>query len=216
MSQTNIDRIVEQLVLADSLLLGRDTMIEPQDLPGRYGRVVQAIDRLLTAIECTAIVGGGWAVWRHGFVGRVTRDIDVVLPSTRIEEFLKVAAVSGFQILTGQPGRWPKIQHRETEIQVDILPEGERPGSPPNFAPTTIPHPSQLGASDYRLRYANLAGLVELKIAAGRLKDKADVVELLRANRDQIDDIRQHLTSVHRQYVAEFDELLKEANRTDP
>lgn len=31
-------------------------MFEPQDLPGRYGRVVRAIDRVLTACDCEAVV----------------------------------------------------------------------------------------------------------------------------------------------------------------
>ena len=191
-------------------------MTEPQDLPGRYGRVVMAIDRVLAAIECTAVVGGGWAVWRHGFVGRVTQDIDVVLPSSRVDEFLKVAAVSGFQVLASQPESWPKVQHSETGIHVDILPEGERPGFAPGFAPTAIPHPDRLGASGNRLRYSNLSGLIELKIAAGRLKDKADVVELLRANRDRIELVRQHLSTVHERYVAELDVLLNEADQREP
>ncbi len=36
-----LDVLAEQLALADELLAGRDTMFEPQDLPGRYGRVIQ-------------------------------------------------------------------------------------------------------------------------------------------------------------------------------
>lgn len=191
-------------------------MFQPQDLPGRYGRVVKAIDHVLAAIKCTAVVGGGWAVWRHGFAGRVTQNIDVVLPSIRIDEFLKVAAVSGFDVLVRKPGRWPKIQHGETGIQVDILPEGERPGTAPNYAPTMIPHPDRLGANGTKLCYSNLTGLIELKIAAARLKDKADVVELLRANRDQIGIIRRHLQGVHESYAAALDELIREADQGEP
>ena len=39
--------MTEPLELADELLAGRDRMLEPQDLPGRYGRVVRALDDLL-------------------------------------------------------------------------------------------------------------------------------------------------------------------------
>ena len=54
----------------------------------------------------------------------------------------------------------------------------------------------------------HLPGLVELKLAAGRLRDESDVVELILANPDEIDAIRQRLGAAHAQYVARFDELL--------
>jgi hypothetical protein len=209
------DILAEQLALADALLAGRDAMLTPQELPGRYGRVVHAIDRVLRATNCEAVVGGGWAVWRHGVVSRVTQDIDIVLPVDRIDEFLQVAAVSGFQALINVPGRWPKLLHKETDVYVDILPEGERPGTPPRLAPTTIPSPRQLGAVPGVLSYVGINALVELKLAAARFKDKADVVELLRAHSDEIGNIREHLTGVHSQYVDLFDLLVEEARQDD-
>ena len=63
------DALTQHLELADVLVAGRDRMIEPQDLPGQYGRVVRALDRVLAACDCEAVVGGGWAMWRHGYLG---------------------------------------------------------------------------------------------------------------------------------------------------
>jgi hypothetical protein len=186
-------------------------MLEPQDLPGRYGRVVKAVDHVLKVMNCESVVAGGWAVWRHGFEGRMTQDIDIVLPADRVEEFLRVASVSGFEILPQPKGRWPKVLHKETQTKVDILPEGARPGTAKAPAPTTIPHPSRMGATPGVLHYIHLASLVELKLAAGRARDEADVIELVRANVDKIDSIRQHLTTVHADYVAAFDALVQEA-----
>ena len=127
-------------------------MLEPQDLPGRYGRVVKAVDHLLQVIGCPAVLGGGWAVWRHGYIGRVTQDLDIALPAERIDEFLRAAAVAGFDVLPVQPGRWPKIIHRDTGVEVDILPEGARPGTESRPAPTMIPHPEKMGAVAGALR----------------------------------------------------------------
>ena len=186
-------------------------MFEPQDLPGRFGRVVTAIDRVLSAIDCEAVVGGGWAVWRHGYFARMTHDIDIVLPADRIDDFLQAAAVSGFKVLAGSGGNWPKLLHSDSDVSVDILPEGARPGTPSNPAPTVIPPPSQLGGAKAALRYIELAALVELKLAAGRARDVSDVVELIRANSDQTDTIRQHLSTVHDDYVTTFDDLLRRA-----
>jgi hypothetical protein len=186
-------------------------MFEPQDLPGRYGRAVKAVDHLLNVLQCPAVLGGGWAVWRHGYVGRVTQDLDIALPADRIPEFLQVASVTGFDLLPVRPGRWPKVLHKDTGIEVDILPEGGRPGTERKPAPTVIPHPTRMGAVGTALRYITLPALVELKLAAGRARDDSDVVELLRANADQVDSIRQHVAGVHSSYVHLFDELLDRA-----
>jgi hypothetical protein len=158
------------------------------------------------------VVGGGWAVWRHGYVGRVTYDVDIVLPADRIDEFLRVAAVSGFRVLPQPEGRWPKVLHKETDIKVDILPEGARPGTPSKLAPTTIRHPSAMGAVPGRLTYIELAALVELKIAAGRTQDEADVIKLVSENRGKLNQVRAHLQDIHADYSARFDELVRRAD----
>lgn len=100
-------------------------------------------------------------------------------------------------------------------MSVDILPEGGRPGTAARPAPTTIPHPDKLGAEGNRLRYADLQGLVELKLAAGRLRDENDVIELIRANPDRVAPLRSHLRAVHPDYVAALDRLLVRAHEED-
>ena len=205
------DVLAAQLELADALHAGKNTMFDPQDLPGRYGRLIHALDHLLQVTGCEAVVAGGWAVWRHGYLGRVTQDVDIVVPAARIEELLRVAAVSGFEITPASAGLWPKLRHKETNVSIDILPEGATPGTPSNPAPTTIPHPLRLGAQPGRLTYIDLNGLIELKLAAGRARDESDVVELLRANPDQVNAVREHLTHVNDRYIKRFNELLARA-----
>jgi hypothetical protein len=211
MHAVTLDFLREQLALGEQLLARRAAMFNPQDLPGRYGRVVAAIDHLLEVIDCGSVVAGGWAVWRHGYFGRMTQDIDIVLPSDRIGDFLRAAAVAGFEILPVPEGQWPKMRHKETDVKVDILPEGSRPGTLSRPAPTAIPHPATLGAAGRQLSYITLPALIELKLAAGRPRDEADVTELIRANADQILPIRHHLSAVHSQYVQQFDQLTERA-----
>jgi hypothetical protein len=215
MAGTSLEVLTEQVELSEQLAAGRKTMLEPQDLPGRFGRVVKAIDHLLKAAQIEALLAGGWAVWHHGYAERVTRDVDVVLAADRVDEFLNVASFSGFQVLPRVPGRWPKLMHKESGVKVDILPEGQRPGVASKLAPTTIRHPREMGASGTRLRYITLPALVELKIAARREQDLVDIIALLRANPDQVDSIRQHLERIHADYVAEFDRLVKRASEQD-
>src|ERR1700726_3091492 len=47
----------ENLEWGEMLKAGRDSMFEPQDLPGRYGRVVKAIDHVLAALDCVSVLG---------------------------------------------------------------------------------------------------------------------------------------------------------------
>lgn len=206
-----LEALSEQVELADRLLNGRSHMFEPQDLPGRFGRVIRAIDHLLQVVDSESVLGGGWAVWRHGFHGRMTQDVDIVLPADRIDAFLQAASLSGFEVLPHSPGRWPKLMHKETGIKVDILPEGQRPGTVSRPAPTTLPAPSALGASGPALRYMTLPALVQLKLAAGRARDESDVVELIRANPQEVAPVREHLASIHPDYVSAFDRLVQRA-----
>jgi hypothetical protein len=146
----------------------------------------------------------------------VTQDIDIVLPKASIDGFLRAASVSGFELVALPVGRWPKLCHRETGIEVDILPEGGRPGTASRPAPTTIPHPRSMGAVRGILKYISLPSLIELKLAAARLRDEADVVELARENRPLVDEIRRHLESVHPRYARRFDELVAQLDEPSP
>jgi hypothetical protein len=211
-----LEYLADRLDLADRMRAGRDTMLLPQDLPGRYGRVVKAVDHLLHVLQCPSVLAGGWAVWRHGFVGRVTQDIDIVLPRDRIEEFMRVACVAGFEAIAQPEGRWPKARHRDTDVELDILPEDARPGTAAKPAPTTIRHPLAMGGQGDSLVYITLPALVELKLAAGRIGDEHDVVELIRANPDEVTAIRAHLATIHADYVAAFDALVRRAGEQEP
>jgi hypothetical protein len=211
MLPVTLEYLTERLELAEQLQAGKETMLAPQDLPGRYGRVVKAVDHLLGILQCPSVLAGGWAVWRHGFVGRVTQDIDIVLPADRIGEFMRLAALSGFEVLPQPEGRWPKARHKDTGVKLDILPENARPGTAGKLAPTTIRHPLAMGAQGSSLVYVSLPALVEMKIAAGRIGDEHDVVELIRTNPDQAEVIRQHLATIHADYLRAFDALLQRA-----
>jgi hypothetical protein len=71
-----------------------------------------------------------------------------------------------------------------------------------------------MGGVRGKLNYIALPSLIELKLAAGRLRDEADVVELARENRDRLDEVRRHLQTVHPQYAKRFDELVSQLDET--
>jgi hypothetical protein len=183
----------------------------PRYLPAGYGIVVKSLDQLLEMLVCDAVLCGSCAVWHHGYLGTIPDDIDIVLPKTRVDELLDTAVVSGFEKLLQPPGRWPKLLHKESGIQVNILREGARPGTASRPVPTTIPHPATMGARGQTLCYIRLPSLIELKLAAGRARDESDVVELIRVNPEHLDSIRQHLSAIHADYVRAFDHLVQRA-----
>ena len=80
--------------------------------------------KLIVGLLLSFVVAGGWAVWHHGYVARLTRDINIVLPKDRIDEFLRLASVTGFEVMPLPEGRWPKLRHKDMDIDVDLLPEG--------------------------------------------------------------------------------------------
>jgi hypothetical protein len=56
---------------------------------------------------------GGWAVWRHGYLGRVAQDVDVVVAAGVIDDLLRAAAVSGFLDLSPFPPLFRRTPHPE-------------------------------------------------------------------------------------------------------
>ena len=209
--------LTEQLTLADALLAtDRGKIMRPGELPGRYGHVIRDLERLVVATDARAVVAGGWAVWRHGYVGRVTQDVDIVIAAVSQEVVLQVAPLFGFDVLPVREGMWPKLTHRETAIDVDLMPEAGIPGTPTRPGPIPIRHPSVYGAKAGELSYIELSGLFELKLGAHRARDVADLVELIKVNPSQLDEIRQHLEQVHPNYAAELTNLIRQAHEENP
>jgi hypothetical protein len=107
---------------------------------------------------------------------------------------------------------------RDTEngVNIDILIAGEFPGDGlPK--PVAFPDPSQAAIAGERFRILSLPKLVELKLASGmsaphRLKDLADVIELVRAT-----GLRADFAAELDPFVrAKFSELWNAAQAADP
>lgn len=184
----------------------------PRDLPGRYGKTIKDLERLLLASEALSVVAGGWAVWRHGYAGRVTEDVDIVVARKDIDRLQELASSFGFDYFAPPLGRWPKMLHRTTGIDVDILPEHGIPGIPSRPAPVAIGNPQRYQAIRGSLTFVSLNGLIELKLGAGKAKDIADVVELIKVHPADLASVLEHLASVHSSYVERFSELIRQAD----
>jgi hypothetical protein len=119
---------------------------------------------------------GGVAVVHHGYA-RTTEDLDVLVAadaSPRIDAHL---AAHGFERASAS-----RLRHVATGVRVDVLVAGARLPRGTGVYPT----PESLGASPRDPQVVDLRGLFELKLAARRHRDLADVVELLK----RLDEVR--------------------------
>jgi hypothetical protein len=140
------------------------------------------IETARTAVEMLAdhdiphLIVGGLAVQEHGYP-RVTIDVDIVVPDVlEAVEFLTANLTGPFFRPGGVEDR---VQDRRNQVPVDLLPAGRVLRSN-----CKVPFPQPTKAVE-QLQLVSLEELISLKLDswAGspvrRLKDKADVVELI-------------------------------------
>jgi hypothetical protein len=114
---------------------------------------------------------GGVAVVHHGYA-RTTEDIDVLVEAGTAGRLDAQLPLCGFE--RAAPTR---LRHIATGVRVDLLVAGD---PLPRDGRGTYPSPLDVGASPRDRHVIDLGGLIELKLRAGRHRDLADAVELLK------------------------------------
>jgi hypothetical protein len=136
---------------------------------------------LLKALKVLKLFGiphyvcGGFAVQEHGYP-RFTVDVDIIVPDVELAR--EKLSMNGFR---ANPGSNMTVTDRETKVEVDLLPGGQRvdPG------PLTLPLPVRVSDEPQVL---TLEKLISAKLSTYmgrgivRTQDYADVVELTQAN----------------------------------
>jgi hypothetical protein len=155
---------------ADAFFMGDD------DVHRSLRRIASRLDQLGIAYA----VGGGMALVAHGYA-RTTVDVDVLLPAGALERVR--AALEGSEYARPFAGS-RDLRDVETGVRIEFLVAGEFPG---DGQPKPVPFPDPVAASVVigGIRFLSLERLVELELAsgmthAGRIKDLADVQELIR------------------------------------
>ena len=113
---------------------------------------------------------GGVAVVHHGYL-RTTEDVDVLVAADARPRIDAQLVKHGFERTSTN-----RLRHIASSVRVDILVAGE--ALPRGVG--VYPSPETLGASARDPQVVDLRGLLELKLAARRHRDLADVVELLK------------------------------------
>ena len=144
-------------------------------------QTLRAITERLDSLKIPYAVAGGMALVAHGY-DRTTVDVDILLtPSglAAVHEHLDgLGYVAPFQ---GSKN----LRDVETGVRIEFLVAGSYPGDG-KPKPVAFPEPASVGVKKDGILYLGLGTLVELKLASGmtaahRLKDLADVLELIKA-----------------------------------
>ncbi|MBL8792679.1 MAG: hypothetical protein JNM56_02110 [Planctomycetia bacterium] len=166
-----------------------------------------AMRRLVKRLEKAKIVHavmGGMAVYAHGY-RRFTDDVDVLVTPQGLETFRSRFVPNDYELVAGKKRRFVD---RMNGVTVDLVIAGHFPGFRSD-GPITFPDPSAVRQQIDSIYFIDLTTLIQLKLAALRPQDYADVVDLIRAN--QLDE--SFLTRLHPSLHHDFLEGLAHVRR---
>ncbi|HVS16853.1 MAG TPA: hypothetical protein VMV46_23315 [Thermoanaerobaculia bacterium] len=148
--------------------------------------VHRALDKLverLSALDIPYAIVGALALNAYGYL-RATVDVAVLLTEAGLARFKEACLGRGFvEKVPGGRG----LRDPENRVDIDVVIAGEYPGDG-REKPVSFPDPSEGALAGERFALLPLDKLIELKLASGmtaphRLRDLADVIELVRVNR---------------------------------
>lgn len=146
--------------------------------------VQRALERLVSTLEAQKIpyaIVGAMALNEFGY-RRVTVDVDVLLTPAGLMAFKAASLGRGYvEKFPGSRG----LRDTENGVDIDVLLTGGYPGDG-KPKPVSFPDPAKVAVRGTRVALLPLPKLLDLKLASGmsaphRLKDLADVIELIRA-----------------------------------
>lgn len=153
---------------------------------------------------------GASAVNAHGH-RRSTEDVDLCMRREDLERFKREFVGAVYQPVAG---RQRKFFDPETQVSFDILVAGEIAGNSRKQKDVRFPDPDEAEIRQ-GVPYPSLARLIELKLATWRLKDWADVIELIRVHKLDESFAQKVHPVVRSAFLQCYDEKVEE-DRYDP
>jgi hypothetical protein len=144
-------------------------------------RALERLARILDEKRIPYAIIGALALNEWGY-RRVTVDVDVLLTPEGLRSLKQEVQGRGYvEKFPGSRG----LRDTESGVTVDVVLAGEFPGDG-KPKPVVFPDPAEAAVRGRRVALLPLEKLIELKLASGmsaphRLKDLADVLELIRA-----------------------------------
>jgi len=165
-------------------------------------RVIKQLDKAKIAYA----VVGGMAVNAHGYE-RTTNDLDLLVTAEGLAEFKRRYVPDKYEPTERRSRRFTD---RTNQVLIDFLVTGQFPGFR-GPGPITFPDPQAVAEIIKDIQVVNLPALVQLKLAARRYRDFADVVALIRAH--NLDEA--FLPNLHAKVRRDYIECLEEKRRED-
>jgi hypothetical protein len=166
-------RFFESLAYASKFLMGNSDLHT-------------TLERLTRALEASGIayaIVGALALGEYGY-RRTTDDVDILLSPQGLLRFKEDHLGRGYlEKFAGSKG----MRDTQTGVSIDVVLAGEYPGDG-KPKPVRFPDPSEVAVRGERVALLPLERLIDIKLASGmtaphRLRDLADVLELIRAQR---------------------------------
>lgn len=164
---------------------------------------LRRITQKLSELGVPYAVAGGMALVAHGY-DRTTVDVDILVNAEGLARIH--SALEGLGYLPPFSGS-KHLRDTQTSVRIEFLVAGQYPGDG-KPKPIPFPEPASVSIDIDGIAYLSLPTLIELKLASGmtnpgRLKDLADVQELIRAR-----SLRRDYAAQLSPYVrAKFEEL---------
>ena len=167
-------------------------------------QTLRSVTRRLDELGIPYAVCGGMALVAHGY-DRTTEDVDILVSPEGLRNVH--AALEGLGYTAPFAGS-KNLRDAGTGVRIEFLVAGQFPGDG-KPKPVAFPDPANVATDIDGIRYLSLPTLLELKLASGmtggvgRMKDLADVVELVRAL-DLPEDFGQKLNAFVREKYREI------------
>jgi len=170
------------------MLEPRSSVIEMYEEARRYfmgeGILNKTLARLSSDLDKRGIdymVIGAVALLAHGYP-RFTEDIDLVMTAEGLQKFHEELVGLGYT--PAFPGARKRLRSTTDNVSIEVMTTGEYPGDG-KPKPVSMPEPTEASVQIDGINFVSLEKLVELKLASGisaadRLKDLADVQELIK------------------------------------
>lgn len=148
---------------------------------GTVNKTLARLSRDLDEHGIDYIVIGAVALLAHGYP-RFTEDIDLVMTADGLQKFHKELVGLGYA--PAFPGAKKRPRSTTDGVSIEVMTAGEYPGDG-RPKPVSMPEPADASTEIDGIRFVTLEKLIELKLASGisaadRLKDLADVQELIK------------------------------------
>lgn len=202
--------VYEQLLNRDAMWALREGSMHFEKESAVH-RTLLKITRRLDELGISYAIAGGMALFFHGY-RRFTEDVDVLVsPEGLVEIHQRLDGLGYVPPFEGSRN----LRDTESGVRIEFLVTGQYPGDG-KPKPVAFPDPEAAGIEVEGVRLVRLETLVELKLASGaapgRLRDLADVMELIRILRLPA-DFRERLDASVRE---RYDELWSDVQNIRP